>query len=85
MEDSFKSHLLSGVKKTKLYNLVHKGLRDPIPLPGKEGYSSIQFMADQLILAMPKKAIQLLYNEIDLLQEPISTYEELYKSDRRKY
>lgn len=62
LEDSFKCQLLSGVKKSKLYNLVHKELGTPVPLPGKPGFSSIQFVAESLILAMPKKAIQLLYN-----------------------
>lgn len=34
---------------------------------------------------MPKKAVQMLYNSIDLLQEPLSSYAEIYKSDRRYY
>ena len=42
-------------------------------------------MTERLILGMPKQAIQMLYNEIDLLQEPISTYEHFYKADRRHY
>ena len=62
MEDSFKCQLLSGVKKSKLYNIMHKDVGVPVPLPDKPGYSSIQFIADRLILGMPKKAIQVLYN-----------------------
>jgi hypothetical protein len=57
MSDPFKFQLLSGVKKSKLYNLLHKDLGVPVALPDKPGYSSIQFMADRLILGMPKKAI----------------------------
>jgi len=68
LSDPFKCQLLSGVKNSKLYNLLHKELSVPIPLPDKPGYSSIQFMAERLILGMPKKAIQILYNQIDLLQ-----------------
>lgn len=75
MEDSFKCQLYSGVKKSKFNNLVHKGLASPVPLPDKPGYSSVQFMTNRLILGMPKKSIQILYNEVDLLQEPISNYE----------
>jgi hypothetical protein len=54
--------LLSGVKKSKLHNLVHKELGVAVPLPQKPGFSSIQFIADKLILALPKKSIQALYN-----------------------
>ena len=66
--DPFKSQLLSGVKKSKLYNIIHKDIGVPVALPDRPGYSSIQFMAERLILGMPKKAIQILYNQIDLLQ-----------------
>jgi hypothetical protein len=62
MKDSFKCQLLSGVKKSKLYNLLHKDVGIPVTLPEKPGYSSIQFIADRLILGIPKKAIQVLYN-----------------------
>ena len=68
MEDSFKCQLYSGVKKSKLNNLVHKGLASAVPLPDKPGFSSIQFMANKVVLGMPKKSIQILYNEVDLLQ-----------------
>ncbi len=54
--------MLSGVKKSKLHNLVHKELGVAVPLPQKPGFSSIQFIADKLILALPKKSIQALYN-----------------------
>jgi hypothetical protein len=34
---------------------------------------------------MPKRAIQILYNEIDLLRKSIDTYEPLFVEDRNKY
>ena len=60
--------MLSGVKRSKLHNLVHKELGVAVSLPQKPGFSSIQFMADKVILGLPKKSIQALYNEIDMLQ-----------------
>jgi hypothetical protein len=51
-----------------LNNLVHKELGVPVPLPQKSNFSSIQFMAEKVVLGLPKRSIQALYNEIDLFQ-----------------
>ena len=84
-KENFKRYLHSGVHKKKICNFKHNKIGVSVPLPDKKGYSSIQFIADRIILGMPKRSIQLLFNEIDILQQPITNYEELYQADRLKY
>lgn len=61
-----KHELVNIVKDAGKYVLTFKNLEDK---------TTVTVKANKIILGMPKRSVEILYNKIDLLQEPLSNYQ----------
>lgn len=54
-----------------------------MPIKERQGFYKVTVVAENIILGIPKRSIQILYNEIDIFQNPITNYN--YENERLEF
>lgn len=48
-------------------------------------YEEVRYGTNRIIFGMPKKSVELLINEVEMLRKPIDTYQNNYESEKQRY
>ena len=69
--------------KHELVNIVKNDGKYTLTFNNLEDKTTVTVRANKIILGMPRRSVEILYNKIDLLHEPLTNYQGVVDSGKK--